>query len=457
MPTAPKQRQPKAPKQSKDAKKAAQKADDAAKAAEYKKWLAEMETVSIPEFDITTEAGMTASLAFFDEHGVCLNNIGFETEAAVQAYCDAALPVMMASIFKGCHYKEALMATVPLFDSRAQMDDLTGPWKSTKTFKAMHPVIRKAWYPHCTFGAAASAEAFNCPALHAARGWDCLSRWATAYFDGDFAYPTLDRPIAKEAGAGESCFVHADKSAPWFRYPPPANAAAPPKEDKQVLGKLALSDNQTFIAVLGSHKQHEEMAGLYQEFYPNASAKHAKFALDPRKGDPLGMFPRAVKIRIPRGRWFVWNELLFHGVAKNPGPKTAFGYYLGFSNNIERAEYQRVTGVDEVQDRYEVWRYGKAPAAFPSCDKVHFLPYSFQNFPAGMLSYIAKCDPSDPALDFFDRPLVGDPTRSARSVRQVRNEDHEPPRLTEKQKAQTVGAHRVHEFDFGDSGNFQLC
>ena len=450
MPKAP--RQPKAPKapkvkKSDDEKRAAKEAaaaDKAAADAAFKAWVTDMKYLHAPIFDVTTKKGRADSKTYFDIQGFSVNYC-FDGEPHVQAYCERVLPVMVDATMRGCHYDKTRMDTVPLFDSKKQLDDLMNSWKGSETFKGMHKDLRDSWYPHCTFGAPASAEAFNCPTMHDAQGWDCLWKWATAAFNGDFAYPTNDRLILKPTGLGENCFLHLDMTAPWFRYP--ADAEGPP-EFKQVLGKLALSHGQTFIAVPRSHLQHEEVARLYKEFYPNASAKHAKWALDPRKGDPLGLFPGTVKIVVPRGCWISWDPKLFHGVVANQKATCSFGLYLGFTNNIERPAYERVTGVDEVTDRYNVWRYGDAPLAFPSCDKVHFLPHKFQNFPAGMLSYIRKCDRNDPGLRFFNRPLVLDPTRTAATVEQVRNVDHVPPCLSATRRAKLVGAHNVHKFDF---------
>jgi len=452
MPGQPKQaqpsraKQPKQPKQVKPVQTADEKKSEKdAKDAAFKTWIERMDPLSAPIFHMTTEQVVADDAkAFFDINGfvICYP---FDGEPHVQAYCERVLPQMVHATMEGCHYKKELRDTVPLFDSKKQLDDLMGRWKGSETFKGMHKDLRETWYPHCTFGAPASNAAFDFPALREARGWDCLSKFADAIF-GEKAYPTIDRPIAKPEGKGEKCFLHLDMEAPWFAKGAP--------EFKQVLGKLALSHGQKFLAVPGSHLKHEEVARRYKEFYPHASAKDAKWALDPRKGDPLDLFPGTKKIEVPRGCIIFWHPKLFHGVKPNDDPagRVAFGFYLGFTNNIERAEYERVTGVDEVQDRYNTWRWGVGPKAFPSADLVHFLPHSFQNFPAGMLSYIRKCDPDDPGLRFYDRPLVKDSSRTARTVEEVRNPQHSPPWLSTRRKELLVGRGNVDKFSWGDDG-----
>jgi hypothetical protein len=406
-----------------------------------------------PIFDITTAKGRADSQKYNDENGFVVLSC-FTRESEVQAFCARVLPEMVAATMAGCHYNKERRDTVPLFTLKRERDDLMGEWKGSKTFKSMHKDLRDAWYPHCTFGAPSSALAFNCPVVHEARGWHCMWQWATDCFGGAFAFPTNDRMILKPTGSGEDCFLHIDMNAPWFRHP--ADAAGPP-EYRQVLGKLALSHGQTFIAVPGSHLRHAEIAEAYREHYPHAAAKHPKWALHPMKADPLGLFDGARKVIVPRGCWISWNRLLFHGVAKNSRKQCAFGLYLGFTDSIERPEYERVTGVDEVTDRYNMWRYGDAPKAFPSCDLVHFLPYSFKNFPAGMLSYIKKCDADDPTLLFYNRQLATDATRFAAAVSEVRDPRYVPPYLSAIRRMKLVGKRNVGRFDFGDTGNFPVC
>lgn len=87
----------------------------------------------------------------------------------------------------------------------------------------------------------------------------------------------------------------------------------------------------------------------------------------------MGLFRRQVVYRVPPGCIVFWSNRLLHGHIKAPLDRPIeFGAYMGFGPPIT---------AEERELRRGLYTRGKAPALWPSGDKVHFYPLKYKNFP----------------------------------------------------------------------------
>lgn len=87
----------------------------------------------------------------------------------------------------------------------------------------------------------------------------------------------------------------------------------------------------------------------------------------------MGLFRRQVVYRVPPGCMVFWSNRLLHGHIKAPLDRPIeFGAYMGFGPAASQ---------EERDLRRELYASGKAPALWPSGDKVQFYPLKYRNFP----------------------------------------------------------------------------
>jgi hypothetical protein len=270
--------------------------------------------------------------------------------------------------------------------------------------------------------------------------------------DGDEAYFSIDRTISKWLNMGDQAFVHVD------------TAPGADRNDGTVNGKFCAT-NSSFICTPGSHLLTEEVKIQYEPIYPALFKKKGvvKFALNPSKQDPLGLYSGSKRIIIPAGALILWHDNLFHGVAKNTSGAVQWGFYLGFTNNIFRTGFDyHKSGKSQVQDRYESWRFGIRPLAHPSCDPTQLFPLKFQNFPKILEAFVKnKMDTSNPQFDFSQRmtigawkypknggPAVWTPGHLVAHLVEHANLNYKPYPLSVDGRALLVGAHNVDAVDW---------
>jgi hypothetical protein len=244
---------------------------------------------------------------------------------------------------------------------------------------------------------------------------------------------SIDRTISKWLEEGEDEFMHTD-TAPFSK-----------RDNGSIQGKFCATDG-AFICSPGSHLLTEEVARLYPAIYPKTKKTAKKFGLSKTAEDPLHIIDNSVRVIVPAGCLILWHDNLFHGVAKNETGRVQWGCYVGWTNNIERKDYHK-SGKDQVQDRYDSWRYGVRPIAHPSCDPTWLYPYRFMNMHQILGSFIRdKMDTSNPQYNFSNRL-----TASGKSVPHLQ-ENADPKYkaypLSEEGRAMLVGKHNVAKFEW---------
>jgi hypothetical protein len=138
---------------------------------------------------------------------------------------------------------------------------------------------------------------------------------------------------------------------------------------------------------------------MYKEFYPDVKPTATKFGLDPKKGDPLGLFDRQRSYEVPPGCVIFWHPKLLHGQTKTPrDAPIEYGCYLGYFPAHSRNAYEEKCGRDELENRIDSYYKGVAPQLWPSMDKIHYYPKRFMNFPKLLQGYIDKMPPGHPSI-----------------------------------------------------------
>ncbi|KAJ1465457.1 hypothetical protein T484DRAFT_1757405 [Baffinella frigidus] len=299
--------------------------------------------------------------------------------------------------------------------------------------REVYDILGKNIYLHSGFGAPASNSAFNLNVLWKLRQNPLLDAFAQRFFGTRDVKFSIGRPICKFPGKGEDQFLHKDRKL-----------GLPPDLEKNS-GKYCVGES-SFICVPESHKWLTQLQENYQELYKDS--KSVKWALDRNKEDPLDLFGKTVKVVIPANSMILWFPDLIHGVVRNKTGRIAFGLYVGFLKDVERAEYEKLHKTPEVVDRFCVYSKGVAPKGYPSSDTVQLYPLRFKNFHKRIGDFTDKMDKSDGRYGFARRKLNG---RDEYVPHLVAYDpiDYDPPQLSKRGKKLLVGEKRVREF-FGD-------
>ncbi|KAJ1467148.1 hypothetical protein T484DRAFT_1756085 [Baffinella frigidus] len=389
-------------------------------------------------FVISDPAEMDLAVAHFEKDGVGALSI-FETEALRVAYCERAIRSITNSTLRACAYTTEIDNKLPYINDETDLKAMTGVFEGTSRAKGLFNAVGKSPFPHGGFGASAFGTSFNSEEIWELRGNELLAEFTRRVWGPGFEpHYTLDRSIFKVPNVGEDAINHTDR-VPFAKT----------RDDiyKVIHGKMVLSEGGTFLCCPGSHLEEDEIERLYKPHYPNATGD--KFGLNAGKPDPLNIFGRTVKYSIPQGVIVMWSTATWHAVVANQSGRVQYGFYVGFQSDVLRPRYKLVTSVDEVTDRYNTWRFGQAPRAYPSCDKVQLYPFRWKNFIRLLESYLIKVDKSSPRFDFSKREMSTKPGIFVPDMVEVPDPTYAPVRLSQLAREMLVGKDRVEAFDFG--------
>lgn len=401
--------------------------------------LKQLPLTQIRTFSIRNAKEMDEALKYYEEEGLMAVSV-FESEALKKIFCERATMSIWNGTLRSCAYSLDVDCALPYINSEKDVAAMRGVFHGSPRAKQLLKSAGANPFPNVSFGAPSFGSSFNMLEACELRSNALLAELAQRAFGTDSkAYYTIDRPINKLPRQGGDEFLHVDNE--------PYTWSDTTRVKAQVMhGKMVVSDGGTFICCPKSHKQSDEITRLYQPLYPNASGM--KFQLDPTKADPLDLYGRTCKYIIEAGTMVMWNSMLFHGVTENTSGRVQQGFYIGFQSDISRELYSSATGVDEVTDRYNSWRFGIAPKGYPSGDKVHLYPKAWKNYPKIMALYLAKVDHSSPRFDFSYREMATKKGVMTPDLKEIPDPGYIPQRLSQRAREMLVGEENVGRFDF---------
>ncbi|KAJ1466538.1 hypothetical protein T484DRAFT_1756551 [Baffinella frigidus] len=401
------------------------------------KMLKDLPITKLRSFHIRNPEEMDAALAHYDQEGFVAVSI-FASEALRQNFCERSTMSIWNGTLRSCAYTHAINCAVPYITTQSDIDAMRGVFKGSARCKQLEKMAGKTPFPNKSFGAPAFGSSFNIPEMCELRADAFLAGFAQRAFGADSnVHYTIDRPINKLPGNGLIEFMHVDRMA-W--------STTSDQEAQVMHGKMVVSDGGTFICCPKSHLQEDEITRLYKPLYPHTSGM--KFQLDPTKDDPLDIYTRTRKFAIDPGVMVFWASGLYHGVTENTSGRVQQGFYMGFQSEVSRDMYHRQTGVGEVTDRYNWWRFGTAPKGYPSGDRVHLYPKAWKNYPKIMANYLSKIDHASPFFDFSYREMATKKGVMTKDLKEVPDPDYIPVKLSQLSRAMLVGREDVKNFDF---------
>lgn len=263
---------------------------------------------------------------------------------------------------------------------------------------------------------------------------EALDKFAQLFLGTDDVKFSLDRPICKLVNKGDDEFLHLDKR----------------KFSKPILdmisGKYSVSEG-SFVCVPESHKWTDSIKQLYEEHYTDSTGP--KWGLDPTKPDPLNLYEKARKLIVPPNGMLIWIQDTIHGVVKNTSGRIAWGLYVGYSTDVDRAQYEEAHKTNELVDRVRVLNHGVAPKGYPSCDKVHTYPLRFVNFHKNIGRFVEKMDQENSKQYGFAMRKLKCRDEMVPHLVEYDPVGYVPPQLSKRREELLVGKKRVREF-FGD-------
>ena len=362
----------------------------------------------------------------FETHGYVV------IRALDQAACVAHMKRQVTDLW----LKQPWMERLRVYDSRATgeeldierdteryLEELTRPGLDAATLAR----YRAAAPFHAGFGAACDPQVFHWPEVWAVRQDPRLYDVACALLSGETAlWVDINRSIQKLPDEGDEEFLHNDVPILHMEWRP----------DDSLGGKVIFNaDGASFVCVphTNTREAHAAIRDAYGPLYPNARATDAKWALDPRKPDPLDLVGRRRAVHVPQGCVVFWSKYLMHGVEKNPRTSgLKVGMYLGYFKAGSRPEYRRKTqgAIGEREDRIASYRDGRAPMLWPSLDRIHYFPKRYLNFPKLLAPYLAKTRPEWPGV--ATRAIQSGPRKGevVGHMVPVCDADYTPPPLT---------------------------
>ena len=443
------------PGKSKAAPKKTEKKAPKMRTATKEDFFGMIEKISPRAHDLSDPVQKTAAKVFYEQNGYVIV-MPFRSEAERKKFCEECVAEIWNNIVNSAGYKPEIRAQMPTIQTQQDLDDFMGQLPS-HIKKKLKKLLDDHYFLHMGFG----ATCYN-TSWHSESAWKLRMDMLIASFvktlmpDGDEAYFSIDRTISKWLNMGDQAFVHVD------------TAPGAERNEGTVNGKFCAT-NSSFICTPGSHLLTEEVKIQYEPIYPALFKKQgaAKFALNPSKQDPLGLYSGSKRIIVPSGALILWHDNLFHGVAKNTSGAVQWGFYIGFTNNIFRTGFDyHKSGKSQVQDRYDSWRHGVRPLAHPSCDPTWLYPKQFQSTHGILGAFIRdKMDTSNPQYDFSQRMTTGTWVQPKTGGPKVWNPAHMVPHLVENPdpnykpyplsvegRALLVGKHNVDAFDWGFAG-----
>ncbi|KAJ1469274.1 hypothetical protein T484DRAFT_1852286 [Baffinella frigidus] len=397
----------------------------------------DLPTTNLRSFQIRNTEEMDAALAHYDQEGFVAVSI-FASEALRQNFCERSTMSIWNGTLCSCAYTHAINCAVPYVTTQSDVDAMRGMFKGSARSKLLERIAGKTPFPNKSFGAPAFGSSFNIPEMCELRANEFLAGFAQRAFGADAnVHYTIDPPINKLTGNGPTEFMHVDQLA---------RSTISDQEAQVMHEKMVVSEGGTFICCPKSHLQEDEITRLYKPLYPHTSGM--KFQLDPTKDDPLDIYARTHKFAIDSGVMVFWASGLYHGVTENTSGRVQHRFYMGFQWDVSRDMYRRQTGVGEVTDRDNSWRFGTAPKGYPSGDRVRLYPKAWKNYPKIMANYLSKIDHTSPLFDFSYREMATKKGVMTKDLKEIPDPDYMPVKLSQLSRAMLVGRENVGDFDF---------
>jgi hypothetical protein len=316
-------------------------------------------------------------------------------QTLTQPECDANIKRQVTDVMLKQPWRKTLVVHDPLTKAPLDIEADTARYlqvlKDPVDSKATLASYEEAWTLHAGFGACCDPSVFHLEDVWRVRQDPALYNAAVALLGGNrHLWVDINRSIQKLPFQGESECLHWDLDYLHRAHHGPIAGLS---------GKVMFTDG-SFVCVPGSATAafHADFRAQYAPLYPNAKAKAAKFALDKKKPDPMGLFAAEATIPVPAGCAVFWSEWLLHGFKPNRSGRIQWGMYLGYMPAAERPAYKKKTGVDERVDRIRSYRLGVAPKLWPSLDRIYYYPKRYQNYLHMLQKYIDRVVRDHPFL-----------------------------------------------------------
>jgi hypothetical protein len=405
-----------------------------------------VETVVLPTFNIFDEEHKEKARVAWERDGVVALSI-HKTDTEKQHFCEHMVRNAWNSTMESNGFTKEVMENVPMINSPQDLVKFMSPM-SNEFKESLQKGLGRTWFPHFGFGAPAFFGSFHLPEQWYLRTHVELADFVKTLSGGHVMYPSIDRCFIKGPGKGMMQGVHVD-----------TNIFAT-DEDKgvNIQGKY-MATKGCFMAALGSHKWTAQVVQQYKEHYPGV--KGAKFGLNAEKPDPMGICAAIRKIPLDPGTLVLWNENTFHQVyPQQTGgagqDQIGFGVYQGFHSNINRDSYKTHSGVNELEDRFNMYNTGHAPHGYPSGDPVRLIPRNHMIYTCNITRLTDRMDKASPVFDFSMRRLAREDRMVPHLVQKhpvlKAGTRYEPYPLTLRGKQMLVGRENVRRF-FGHDDN----
>jgi hypothetical protein len=346
-----------------------------------------------------------------------------------RAQCRAHIKRQVVEIFLKQPWAQKLVVRCPRtkapldihLNTDAYLDELT---RTGGIPPAILEHYKDTWPFHAGFGACCDPNAFHLPEMWEVRQDPHLYAIAVALTGTAQLWVDINRPIMKLPEQGEQEFLHWDLPYLHKTHEP----------DKAIGGKVMFTEGK-FICVPGTATPEFQarFRAQYAAHYTHSNASDAKFALDPKKPDPLGLVAAKLAIHVPAGCAIFWSQWALHGVVKNPkrDGHIEFGMYLGYMPPVDRQEYRKKCGglLGEREDRLRSFADGVAPKLWPSLDRIYYYPKRYLNIQRMLQPYIDKTARGYPGLT--RREVKSKPGTFVDDILPLRDAHYAPPVLTE--------------------------
>jgi len=279
-----------------------------------------------------------------------------------------------------------------LYDTTGQAIDTTNPGNLEAFWTAMtaplsaaqRELLHKRLPAGVAFGRPISNESFQNDVINEVRENPNLYEIASTILAARKLFGNFDGTIYRAPGAGDDDFAHLDLNGPQ-------DAAARTKEKRSIQGKLALTPEQKFQVVRGTHTvaKHEEMLLKYG----TPKKGKDKWPVKP-DNDPMLLFDNVCDIFMEEGDVIFWSPYSVHAHFKRPVDACiGVGLFIGYRLAGSRPMWLKKTGETERAARRRMCKDGTAPKLHPSLDPAPYMCNNFVTYPKLMKAEIAKREP----------------------------------------------------------------
>lgn len=238
--------------------------------------------------------------------------------------------------------------------------------------------VLKMFPPHREFGAPVLIGSMSIPTAERLKDNEALYKILALLMGQGFVI-CKNRCIVKAPSMGDNEFLHWDWDPFSEDFDPWDESELP---TRGVSGKICFTES-VFVAVPGTNTKPflELFKDLYGDIYDTRKIGVAKYGLDPKKEDPLGLFDAAVAFEVPQGHVVWWDERLLHGTRKSSTKDPiAFGQYFGAHRITE----------EQCAERAKCHESGDLPRKWPSGDEIREFPRRYDNFPGIAFEMVGK-------------------------------------------------------------------